>query len=453
MIEAKRKPVIHGWVLLAAILTVGTLCAWWMANRADQILRRDLMPQAQLVAKAVDARAWPLDVATVLGVTSILLVTLFGFLYVLLRRTDQGIQRQQAALIESETFLNLTGQMAKVDGWELTVEMIDCSLGKLLNSLEAVMKPLAVEKSVEFKVTTGDDLPAQIHSDPYRLYQCLMNLANNALKFTDQGHVCLRVLLREEGGTHFVQFDVEDTGIGIPRDRQKVISESFSQADGSTARKYGGTGLGLTITQQLTELLGGELTLASEPNRGSVFSLSIPIGMDIAGQPLLDRHKDIEAKTVDSASAQTRESERCDAEPGVSTVRTSELEQDTIDEIIHWGLLIDKLGDEETIREIMPIYTKDIRTHFDKLAQAVADGDCVAVASHAHALKGVGRNLSIEQLSETAAQMETVARKNDIEASTRLFDGLETNLEQIMAVLSQSDWIEKAKALSTVASI
>ncbi|MCP4455961.1 MAG: Hpt domain-containing protein [Planctomycetes bacterium] len=101
----------------------------------------------------------------------------------------------------------------------------------------------------------------------------------------------------------------------------------------------------------------------------------------------------------------------------------------------------------------MPIYTKDIRMHFDKLAQAVADGDCASVTSHAHALKGGGRNLSIEWLTETAAQMEIVARKNDSEASTRLFDGLKNNLDRIITVLSQSDWIEKAKILSTVASI
>jgi len=91
--------------------------------------------------------------------------------------------------------------------------------------------------------------------------------------------VCVNVLLEETGGQSFVRFDVEDTGIGIPKNRQDTIFESFTQEDGSTSRKYGGTGLGLSITKQLAELLGGKLTLASQEGKGSVFSLVVPTGL------------------------------------------------------------------------------------------------------------------------------------------------------------------------------
>ncbi len=144
-------------------------------------------------------------------------------------------------------------------------------------------------KQLHFKIATNKDVPAQIHSDPHRLQQCLINLVNNALKFTDQGHVHVEVSVHEDKDQHFIRFDVEDTGIGIPENRQEAIFESFTQVDGSTTRKYGGTGLGLTVTKQLTELLGGELTLTSEEGKGSVFTLSIPTGVDITGKPFLDR--------------------------------------------------------------------------------------------------------------------------------------------------------------------
>ncbi|NQV33354.1 MAG: response regulator [Phycisphaeraceae bacterium] len=189
------------------------------------------------------------------------------------------------------TLINDILDYSKIEASQLNVEMIDCSLGHLLNSLETTMTALTQGKSVDFEIMAEKDLPAQIHSDPFRLNQCLTNLLSNAVKFTDQGHVHLKVSLREDNNQHSIQFDVEDTGTGIPKDRQKAIFESFNQADGSTTRKYGGTGLGLAITGQLAELLDGTVTLTSEPGEGSVFSLVIPIGMDITEQSLLDRHK------------------------------------------------------------------------------------------------------------------------------------------------------------------
>ncbi len=190
---------------------------------------------------------------------------------------------------------------SKIEAGQLDTEIIDCSLEKLLNAIEQLMRPKAEDKAIDFKMLAGNDLPTQIRSDPYRLQQCLINLVDNALKFTDQGHVHVKVSLQECNGHHHVQFDVEDTGIGIPKDRLQTIFQSFTQADGSTTRKYGGTGLGLTITRQLAGLLGGELTVASELGAGSVFSLIIPVGMDAMGLPLLNRRQDLD-QGVDDVS-------------------------------------------------------------------------------------------------------------------------------------------------------
>lgn len=179
---------------------------------------------------------------------------------------------------------------SKIEAGKMDVEIVDCSLDQLFASVKSTMLPFAIEKNLEFKIVEDNAIPANICTDPARLQQCLINLINNAIKFTEQGHVYLKVSLIVKDDKSFIRFEVEDTGIGIPHEKQKKIFESFAQADGSHTRKYGGTGLGLTITKQLVELLGGEITLISEERKGSVFTLVIPVGLDITKQPFMDRH-------------------------------------------------------------------------------------------------------------------------------------------------------------------
>ena len=204
-------------------------------------------------------------------------------------------QRKYVNLVRNSTenllvLINDILDFSKIESGQLKVETIDCSLGQSLNALEDIMKPQAEAKCLDFKVMMNENLPVHIKSDPYRLKQCLVNLVSNAIKFTDEGSVHVKISLHEDHGKHFIQFDVEDTGIGIPEDRHQAIFESFTQADGDTTRKYGGTGLGLAITKQLAGLLGGRLTLTSDIGKGSVFSLVIPTGIDVVGQPLLSQH-------------------------------------------------------------------------------------------------------------------------------------------------------------------
>lgn len=180
---------------------------------------------------------------------------------------------------------------SKIEAGKLNIEMNDCSLRDLLAVIESMIHPLAKEKDLKFEIREDSDLPANVRTDQTRLQQCLINLVNNAVKFTEKGHVYVNISVEDKNNQPHIRFDVEDTGIGIPADRQESIFESFTQADGSNSRKYGGTGLGLTITRQLAKLLGGELTLTSEVGKGSVFSIVIPTGLDITKQPLLDRHE------------------------------------------------------------------------------------------------------------------------------------------------------------------
>jgi len=204
-------------------------------------------------------------------------------------------QKEQVNLIRSSgkhllELINDILDFSKIEAGKLNVEMNDCSLAQILHSIESMMHSLAKGKGLDFAIRTSSDLPAKVRTDAERLRQCLINLANNAIKFTEKGHVYVNIYMEARNNQPNIRFDVEDTGIGIPADKQQKIFESFTQVDGSTSRKYGGTGLGLAITRQLSKLLGGELALTSEEGKGSIFSLVIPIGLEVTGQALLDRY-------------------------------------------------------------------------------------------------------------------------------------------------------------------
>jgi signal transduction histidine kinase/DNA-binding response OmpR family regulator/HPt (histidine-containing phosphotransfer) domain-containing protein/PAS domain-containing protein len=213
--------------------------------------------------------------------------------------TEEDLSAEQAEYVNTirssgQHLLELINDIldfSKIEAGKLDVEIIDCSLKEFFARFEAMIRPPALEKSLDFEIRELSDLPLNIRTDPTRLNQCLTNLVNNAIKFTEQGHVYVNVSLEEKEKEPYIRFDIEDTGIGINPEKQDKIFESFSQADGSTTRKFGGTGLGLTITKQLVDLLGGELFLTSEVGKGSVFSMSIPANVDIKSQPVLDRYQ------------------------------------------------------------------------------------------------------------------------------------------------------------------
>lgn len=210
---------------------------------------------------------------------------IIGFSQVLADENITDQKREFVGIIRDsgESLLQLIDDIldfSKIEAGKIYIEIADCPLDKLLSRVESMIRLHADKKGIEFQIIQSDSLPAQIRTDSTRLQQCLINLAGNAVKFTEKGHVYVNTSLEQDNGKSFVRFDVEDTGVGIPTDRQQVIFESFAQADRRTSRAFGGTGLGLTITKRLTELLGGTLSLTSEEGKGSVFTLRIPTGVD-----------------------------------------------------------------------------------------------------------------------------------------------------------------------------
>ncbi len=183
----------------------------------------------------------------------------------------------------SRTLLELIQDIldfSKMEADKFHVEIGDCNIGEILNNIESMMRPMAIKKNINFEILQCELIPQIIKTDSIRLRQCIINLVNNAIKFTENGYVYLSVAMEEKEGVSYVRFDVEDTGVGIPEDKMPRIFDSFTQADGATSRKHGGAGLGLAIVRKLCELMEGQLSVESQVNKGSVFTLMIPTGIE-----------------------------------------------------------------------------------------------------------------------------------------------------------------------------
>jgi signal transduction histidine kinase/CheY-like chemotaxis protein len=191
-------------------------------------------------------------------------------------------QRDFATTINeaAETLLTIINDIldfSKVEAGAMELESIPVNLTKTIESAIELLVPKALERGIELACQLSQRLPPAIIGDSVRLKQILLNLLNNAIKFTDEGEVLLSVdTLEPEGGENWLQITVRDTGIGIPPDRMDRLFKSFSQVDASTTRRFGGTGLGLVITQRLIGLMGGDVTVTSTAGEGSVFVVRLP---------------------------------------------------------------------------------------------------------------------------------------------------------------------------------
>jgi len=175
--------------------------------------------------------------------------------------------------------INSILDLSKLESGRFELERQPTSLRTLIESAVAVVRPAARAKGLRIDIESGSELPRVISTDAVRTRQILVNLLGNAVKFTPRGFVRLSTqMLERDSGPPLLCFEVSDSGIGIPPDKQAAIFESFSQADTSTTRLYGGTGLGLTISRELARRLGGEVSVRSEPGRGSTFRVTLDPG-------------------------------------------------------------------------------------------------------------------------------------------------------------------------------
>lgn len=313
-----------GFILQQLLLSLALASRLNMLKREQDIQQKTLLrAEAENAAKSEFLAKMSHEIRTpmnaLLGITQLLQDTSLDHTQ---KSYVDTLHRSGHALLH---VINDILDYSKITAGKITLENTDFDLQALVDECIQVFSLSAQEKSLSLQCVIGNDFTRNLRGDPNRLRQVLLNLLSNALKFTAQGSVQLHVrrLSAFADGRVRLEFTVRDTGIGIPPEKIDSLFDWFTQADSSTAREYGGTGLGLTISQQLINLMGGAIRVDSQPGKGSSFSFSIVLSPALARIP---------SPTLSPATL-----------PGISQLRVLVVEDNPINQMIIAGLLR-KLG-------------------------------------------------------------------------------------------------------------
>ena len=245
--------------------------------------------------------------------------------------TEEQVEYAQTIHSSGNDLLNLINDildLSKIEAGRMEEHAESVDLSRLVSDLSRSFSPIAKQKGLAFFTGIEPGSPPAIETDRQRLEQILRNLLSNAIKFTEKGTVELTIGRTREGSVAFV---VRDTGIGISAENQKTVFDAFHQADTTISRRYGGTGLGLSISRELAHLLGGIITLESEPGRGSTFTLNLPDAFDKALQPApLPRQEDTPPAAPAEAPAPSESVIPDDRDHLVAETRTIPVVEDDI---------------------------------------------------------------------------------------------------------------------------
>jgi CheY-like chemotaxis protein len=231
------------------------------------------------------------------------------------------------------TLINDILDLSKIEAGQILIQPESLPLQRLTGDLKQLFQPVATNRPLAFEIDIADDCPPVIDTDRQRLEQILKNLLSNAFKFTEAGGVRLAIA---PAGADRIAFAVTDTGIGISTEQQGSIFEAFQQADGTISRRYGGTGLGLSISRELARLLGGAITLESQPEKGSTFTLTVPLAYDPAEVAPRDEPEPRRAEAA--AAAASAKAPRAKRTPSRPTV---EDDRDTLADARHLLLVVE----------------------------------------------------------------------------------------------------------------
>jgi PAS domain S-box-containing protein len=280
-------------------------------------------------------------------------------------------------------------EFASLEAGRVTLEAGQVSPRALTEEIHASFARRAAEKGLDFAVTVAPSVPRTVTGDAGRLAQVLRHLVDNAIKFTPRGRISVDVAVEPAGGAPGLAFAVRDTGVGIPADRQASIFEAFTQADGSATRRFGGTGLGLTLAAQLVALMGGRLSLTSVEGEGSTFRFVVPF------DPAAER--------------------RLAGVPDAALERLG--------------------GDDELLGQLVAVFLESYPAQLSELRHAVDAGDAGAIRRRAQALRCAVGFLADEEAVEAAVQVEAAA-DHPGPALDRALQGLEAALARLQARLT-----------------
>ncbi|MBF0194004.1 MAG: response regulator [Magnetococcales bacterium] len=323
---------------------------------------------------------------------------------------------------------------SKIDAGHLDMESTDFTIEEVLGSMSTMIALKAQEKQLEFLVKSSEDIPPSLVGDPMRVGQILINLANNAVKFTENGEVSVETKILDKGKDNIrLQFTISDTGIGMTAEQKAGLFQAFSQADSSITRKYGGTGLGLTISKRLIEMMGGTISVESEAGKGSKFIFDLLLGIsnriikntliptaDLRGMKVLAVDDNESARNVISdylTSFSFKVSKACDGKEAMLAVQEAEMAEEPFELVIMDYMMpeIDGITAAKKIRNELGLNKPPVMI----MATAYGDEDLVKRATNEalvddFLIKPVNQSLLFESIMEAFRKSDTEKPRRSI---------------------------------------
>ncbi|OSM06821.1 HAMP domain-containing sensor histidine kinase [Magnetofaba australis] len=353
---------------------------------------------------------------------------------------------------------------SKIEAGKLELESIPFSIEQTLSSVADMIGFSAESKELELLFQVDSGLPAQVVGDPLRLTQILANLGANAVKFTERGEITVSAeLIEQSDETVVVRFCVRDTGIGIPADKHVALFQSFTQADGTTTRRYGGTGLGLAICSSLTQLMGGRIWIESEPGQGSAFFFTARFGVEPgAAKPdarLMRMFRDKRALVVDdnAAARETLQGMLSDfglrvavAESGSEAARLA-LEASIENDPFHVALLDWRMPHEDGVETARAIANNPAMSSAPKMIMVTAFGreEAAQAVQDAPIERVLSKPLTPSVLFEgVAAALDPAERYLVTDASGFDLEPPPTNIRGLRVLLAEDNALNQELAVS-----
>jgi GAF domain-containing protein/HPt (histidine-containing phosphotransfer) domain-containing protein len=298
--------------------------------------------------------------------------------------------------------LNDILDFSTIEAGKLSLEPIHFSLRHLLEATLKTMDLRAHQKSIILAHHVSPEIPDRLKGDPGWLRQVLVNLVGNAIKFTERGQVVVRVETERQADQEiWLHVAVSDTGIGIPAERQHSILKPFTQVDGSSTRKYGGTGLGLTIAKQLVELMRGRLWIDSEVGRGSTFHFTARFGI----------------------------------QTGQMAMAELPVDPTTLMRIVD--------GDKTLLAELSQLFLEDYPLQMTELREAIDRGDAYQLERAAHSLKGALGTIAAINARTLAYELESMGHTTCLDKAPTILQQLTAELERLTTFLADPKWVDR----------
>ena len=334
--------------------------------------------------------------------------------------TDEQREYLEAVKSSADTLMQLMNDIldfSTIETKTLDMELVHFNLRETLSATLNLLAIKTHEKALEMGYRVQTDVPEKLFGDSHRLRQILISLVDNAIKFTEYGEVVVNVELEyraeQEVSLHFT---VRDTGIGIPSNKLQTIFEAFAQADGSSTRKFGGTGLGLAMSSQLIEIMGGRIWVESEEGKGSVFHFTVPFGL---------------------RKQSTKTEEKTPECPNDDQMLPGEYDSATTRRVVNKSELLERLdGDMVFMKDIIEIFFDESPKLLADIKEAIEDNDTSSLRDLTHAMKGMLNNLAAKPASSAAVKLENIARSGDLVHASEAYLALEDEISLLIPELA-----------------